>query len=254
MSAEAEAVTDGVAVARALARSRIYRILALAFRCPEAGDAAALDQLAQTAGVEALGEGASGLAPVLQELASALQATDAEALRDRYVATFGHVTLPDCPLYETACGAGDPFRQPQTLADLSGFYRAFGLEVAANAGERGDHLAVELEFMHYLAYREAYALERHGAEQVAAIQDAERRFLLDHLGRWAPVVAGAVAARADGALGAAARLLERFLDDEANRWGISFSPVVMDEAPMIPTLNTDAYPAEGEGEPLGGEL
>lgn len=214
-----------VAVERALARSRLYRLLALAFRYPDTARVAALEQLAGAERVEALGPSGGELQRSLSELASAARGTTPEDLQDQYVAAFGHVTLPDCPLYETACGIGDPFQQSQALADIAGFYRAFGLEMAEGAAERVDHLAVELEFMHYLAYREAYALEHHGRDRARLIREAQRRFLQDHLERWGPVVARAVAARADGVLGAAARLLERFLAAEAKQWRLAPSPV-----------------------------
>ena len=231
-----------VPVERALARSQLYRLLALAFRYPDAARGEALERLADGVRIEALDRGPRKLQRSLSELAVAAGGTTPEALQDRYVAAFGHVTLPDCPLYETACGTGDPFQQSQTLADIAGFYRAFGLEMAEDAAERVDHLAVELEFMHYLAYREAYALERHGRERSRLIREAQRRFLQDHLERWGPVVARAVAVRADGVLGAAARLLERFLAAEARRWRIAPSPV-----------SDTGHAEEADGPSPGGE-
>ena len=51
----------------------------------------------------------------------------------------------------------DPLFQPHRLADLAAFYRAFGLELAADAAERQDHLCIELEFMSVLAAKEGYA-------------------------------------------------------------------------------------------------
>jgi DMSO reductase family type II enzyme chaperone len=212
------AVRDGAAAARALARSGIYRALAEAFRYPLGEDARAFERTLDRAREGAAGVVGPEVAAALAALAEAARGATPERRREEHVATFGHVTLPDCPLYETACGPTDAFRQPQTLADLNGFYRAFGVEVAAGAGERGDHLAVELEFMHYLAYREAYALEHHGDAEVGLIRDAQRRFLEAHLGRWAPAVARAVAARAGGLSRAAAALLERFLAEELLRW------------------------------------
>jgi putative dimethyl sulfoxide reductase chaperone len=226
--------------ARALVRSQIYRALALAFRHPDAGSAAALAEVASALPAAAAGRVPPPVLEALGDVETVAAGTTVESLEAHYVETFGHVTLPDCPLYETACGAGDPFQQPQGLADLAGFYRAFGLAMAGEARERADHLAVELEFMHYLAYREAYALEHHGEERTAAIRDAERRFLEAHLGRWAPVLARAVAARAAGVLGAAARLLERFLAHEVEAWGIAPTPVVAEGAPlMIPPVDDD---------------
>jgi DMSO reductase family type II enzyme chaperone len=251
MTVETEARAEDVE--RALARSQLYRVLALAFRHPDAGNAAALAGLPPTL------VGACGawmpepVREALSDLGAALQGVTPESLEEQYIGTFGHVTVPDCPLYETACGMGDAFLQPQTLADLAGFYRAFGLEMAGDARERADHLTVELEFMHYLAYREAHALEHHGEERTGIIRDAERRFLEAHLGRWAPVLARAVSARAEGALGAAARLLERLLAHEVERWGISPAPVVAEGMPlMIPPVD-DHDPAEEDDDFTGRE-
>jgi len=47
----------------------------------------------------------------------------------------------------------------RSLADIAAFYWVFGLEVTADAGERQDHLCLELEFMCVLAAKEAYAGE-----------------------------------------------------------------------------------------------
>jgi len=209
-----------------LARSLVYRALADAFRYPERdGVHDVVSRIAASVG----GELGGPLASALAELAGASRAVPLDRAREGYHAVFGHVTLPDCPLYETACGPTDPFQQAQALADLQGFYRAFGVEPGEEAHERADHLAVELEFMHYLAFREAYALERHGAERAETLRIAQRRFLEEHLGRWAPVVARAVAARAGEPLAAAARALEQFLRDEAARLGAAAAVGVEDE-------------------------
>ena len=72
----------------------------------------------------------------------------------------------------------------ERLADLAAFYHAFGLEVAEDAGERHDHLCLELEFMCVLAAKEAYAHEHQlDAEQLAQCRDAQKTFLREHLGR-----------------------------------------------------------------------
>src|SRR5262249_11137265 len=78
-----------------------------------------------------------------------------------YLATFGHAARGRCPLNEIEYGdlKADGLFQPHRLADLAAFYRAFGLEVAEEAGERHDHICLELEFMCVLAAKEAYALE-----------------------------------------------------------------------------------------------
>ncbi len=192
-------------VARAVGRSLAYRALAAVFRYPGPGHVAAVRGHLELARVA--GELPGPLAAALAELAAAMDGVSEERLGRDHVAAFGHVMLPDCPLHETAA-AGDPFRQPQALADLAGFYRAFGVEAAG--GERGDHLAVELEFMHYLAYREAYARTCHGPDAVALVRGADQ-----HLGAFARTVARAIAGRAEGALAAAGRALEQLVLCEA---------------------------------------
>lgn len=227
--------------ARALARSLAYRALAAAFRHPAEG----ADHLGSSA--EAAHRAASALPARIAEavagLAAAARGVTAAQLAEVQAATFSHVALPDFPLYETACGPTDAFRQPQTLADLHGFYRAFGLDVATGAGERVDHLAVELEFMHFLAFREAWALERHGPEQVTLLREAQCGFLERHLGTWAPTVARALTDRAAGPLDAAGRLLDRLLAwdlDEHGAAPVISAPVAVAPGTPMPAADRGA--------------
>ncbi|MBI1737305.1 MAG: molecular chaperone TorD family protein [Candidatus Rokubacteria bacterium] len=209
-------VDDRAQATRALARSHVYRAAALAFRHPDADALAALRRLTDAA--DLAGWIALPVAEALGALHRALADTTVDELRAEHARTFGHVMLSDCPLYETVgSGDGDAFRQSQALADVAGFYRAFGLDVA---DDRPDHVSVELEFMHYLAYREAYAVEHHGPEAVATLREAQARFVADHLGAWGPALARAVAERTGGPLAAAAALLERCLAAERELLGL----------------------------------
>ncbi len=75
-------------------------------------------------------------------------------------------------------------RKGQALADLLGFYQAFGFKPSEQVKELPDHIAVELEFMGLLLLKEAYALQEGWQEEGAICVDAERTFLTDHLGSW----------------------------------------------------------------------
>lgn len=103
-------------------------------------------------------------------------------LQREYDRLFTHRTNLLCPIYEVEYDKSRAITQGTTLADIGGFYRAFGLEVAVR--ERPDHLALELEFMSVLTYKEALALQSGRAEEIQICRDAQRKFLEAHLGRW----------------------------------------------------------------------
>lgn len=106
---------------------------------------------------------------------------DLGVLQTIYRNTFG-ATGSLC--YETEYGLPHEYRMSQELADISGFYRAFGFKAGGEIHERPDHIAVELEFMHVLALKEAYALQNGVTEHVEVCREAQGKFLADHLGKW----------------------------------------------------------------------
>ncbi len=125
-------------------------------------------------------------------LTAVLHDDDPDEVRSEYVALFDH-GADRTPLYETEYGRMRGMSKGPELADLNGFYRAFGLLAADGSQhhEMGDHLGVELEFYSVLLARQARLLELADAEGVEIVEDARRKFLADHLGRFA----GAIAAR-----------------------------------------------------------
>ncbi|MEK7326009.1 MAG: molecular chaperone TorD family protein, partial [Chloroflexota bacterium] len=95
--------------------------------------------------------------------------------------------------YETELGLPHEYRQSQEMADIAGFYRAFGFNIGGKVRERPDHISAELEFMHVLALKEAYAAERDVLEHVEICIDAQRKFLQEHLGKWVGLLAESLA-------------------------------------------------------------
>jgi DMSO reductase family type II enzyme chaperone len=142
--------------------------------------------------------------------------------------------------YETEFGLPHEFRQSQELADLAGFYRAFGFNVGGSVRERPDHLAVELEFMHILTLKEAWAREEGIAEHAEVCTDAQRKFLQDHLGRWiAPFAESLARSAEDGPYVALARFAADFIQADAERLGAhpESRPVAeMKPTPLAPDL------------------
>lgn len=145
---------------------------------------------------------------------------------DAYVSAIGHAARGSSPINEIEYGElrADPLFQPHRLADLAAFYRAFGVEVCLDGGERHDHLSVELEFMAVLTGQEARWLEEGGpgADEALAVNLAgQEQFLREHLGRWVPALGRRLKdVAADPGLRAAVDLLLAFVAEECRRAGV----------------------------------
>lgn len=83
--------------------------------------------------------------------------------------------------YESARSA--PGGKTLALADIAGFYRAFGFQAH---GDRPDHLAPELEFVSLLCVKEAYARLTGEDEGAGVCAEARGKFIREHLAPWLP--------------------------------------------------------------------
>jgi len=158
--------------------------------------------------------------------ANAIEDYDLPALQTQHRLAFG-LTGSQC--YETEFGLPHEFRQSQELADIAGFYQAFGFRVGGQQRERPDHLATEMEFMYLLALKETYALENGLIEQAEICQQAQRTFLRDHLARWVHLFYASLRQSSQTRMGAhvnenpyleLARLAHEFIMAEVLRLGI----------------------------------
>ena len=70
----------------------------------------------------------------------------------------------------------------RAMEELVRFYNFFGLRLSP--GLMPDHITVELEFMHYLAFKESEASESGG--DIESYQRAQRDFLDRQLANWLP--------------------------------------------------------------------
>ncbi len=223
------------AIDLAIARSFIHRFLATAYGDPTPEswawlcDASTQQSLRAATGVVAASwQNAAiqtgSLEDSLRTVSAALCRDASTRFSEAYVATFGHAARGGCPLNEIEYGdiKADPLFQPHRLADLAAFYRAFGLEVTEDAGERHDHICLELEFMCVLAAKEAWALEHQlDGDQLAQCRDAQKKFLREHLGRWTPAFTRRLAiATADPTLRALAEFTRAFIESECVRFGV----------------------------------
>ncbi len=225
-------------VQRALGRSALYRLLSLACAYPSRDRIHALRGEALPAALTGATKISRKLAKDVDRLATRLPSSDLETLKTDYHAFFGHVTLPDCPVYESAYAGSNLFQQVHGLADVAGFYRAFGFAVSETDRERADHLAVEAEFMRVLTYKESFARVNHGPDKVRLCRHAQRKFWREHLGRWLPTFGRLLEARiSDGFYGELALVTKTFAAAEARTLGKV--PQALSENREGPPIDTD---------------
>jgi len=88
--------------------------------------------------------------------------------------------------YETEYMLEKVSRKPFELADIAGFYKAFGFGVAQDAinKESYDHISIELEFMAILSWKQEYAQNKNQDENFKVVHDARMAFVRDHLAKW----------------------------------------------------------------------
>jgi TorA maturation chaperone TorD len=249
-----------------LAREVMYRFFAAIFRDPRGRyswlsvDAADLEMMRRAAEIlrDELGgrQAPLGLGelpaenldiePVLNE-----RSRSESELNDEYVRVFGLVTSRECPPYETEyCANEDTFFRTQQMADVAGFYQAFGLQVSADQRERPDFLPLELEFAALLLMKKRLASAgglSSDTEHARVCDEARLAFFRDHLCWWAPSFTLGLRRKAThGIYYEAGRAFAAFLPIERGALGLA--------APTLPILQP--APAEHndscEGCQLGG--
>lgn len=227
------------ATADTLARAMVLRLLsqALAYPTPLDVDRLLWEDVPLASSMAQRLPG--GVRDALERFLPTLEGSTARSLESRYAEVFTHVHSGDCPAYETDYGPRDVWRQADALADIAGFYRAFGFDPV---GERPDHVSVELEFLHVLAYKDAWATA-HGDDANADVcREAEGTFERDHALRWLPVLAGRIRLLApDGPYAACADLLSAWCAAESERLGVPLP----DDVPVSATSRPGADDAPG---------
>ena len=107
-------------------------------------------------------------------------------LRSDYIDIFDRAKSHNS-LYETEYGKERVMAKTNELADLSGFYQAFGLNSDSEEviHDMADHISVELEFYSYLLLKQMFLEENNITEGVEVVTEGRKKFLYSHLGRFA---------------------------------------------------------------------
>ena len=202
-------------------RSRAYANFAAAFAFPD------------TATLEAIRSG--NLAGFFRQLLAGIhdplpagidwavlggQRVDLDGLQEEFTRLFeAGEGGPPCPLHESHYRGAEL----TNLEELVRYYDFFGLSLPDDRQVRPDHLATQLEFLHFLAFHEA----QFSADQpvAAALSRAQRDFIVRHTGAWIPLLNRALAGQAMGPFfPELTRLLERFLNAEMARLNEQVGP------------------------------
>jgi len=218
-------MTAASATAASARLAAVWRLLALGFAAPSAETIAEVEALAGALEEDATPE----LAAVLAEAGRARS----EELGGRYTRLFrGRVEIPP---YEGSYEV-DPIRQGRQVADVAGFYRAFGAEAGGPAAERPDYVSCELEFLSFLELRR---LAAEGRPEAAFLDEIADAFLVDHAGRWLPTFFAAVQASEPSFYGALGALGARVLADELARRGLE--PAALPARGARASVEADAF-------------
>lgn len=249
-----------------LCRSALYGALSLALHHPTSDTLAALgSDKTRAAILQASSLLVAGRSGDERNLAGPLvedRAVDLVSRAEAWVKTFSSLSLDSllgvhgrlfghtprgavCP-YEAEYGQEGLFQQPQQLASVLGFYRAFGLTVRQIQRERPDHISCELEFLEFLLQKEAYALEHGDDSMKEATHRATRLFLKEHLGRFGKAFGSQLKKQdPEGFFGKAGDLLVDFLTLECRRLGIELGSSQL----ALRSAEEDCVPMACAGEP-----
>ena len=207
-------------------RGDCYRLLSACFHPPDCErllqDRTCLE-LAETLDDLYPDGGAASHAAALQ---CALADTTALALRVDHAALFVGPFRLEAPPYGSVYLEEARTLMGDTTLAAAACYAAAGLALTLH--EPPDHVAVELEFMHYLIVRTAQAAERGDRDGAARLADQQHDFLHVHVGAWGPAFCAAIARGAGTAFyRALGDCLGAFLDAELRHSAVVEAPAAL---------------------------
>ncbi|ELY56098.1 anaerobic dehydrogenase subunit [Natronococcus amylolyticus DSM 10524] len=227
----------------ATARGRLYSLLALGFARPDDDFERLLENGEYAAG---LVDAATAVDGAVADAATAVEPpADTDQVTRQWASLFGVEEGRSVSPYELTYLPGPLLTTVRQLADIRGFYDAFGLDVGEAMPYRGDHVCYLTEFLGHCCLREARLRRRGDDEGVATVVDARGSFLEDHLGRWFWRFADEVSARDDGFYASLADLLAALVEDELET--LSLEPEWVPDDPGVTEWSEDVFGDAGRG-------
>lgn len=166
-------------IKRAKARCEAYRLLAQAFHDPKILDnafALKLEEAFQTLGIYLFKE-------ALEALKCGIESSATDLAVEHCKLFYGPAKLL-APPYESMYTEGRVMGE--STLEVIKKYREAGLAASPDFKNLPDHIAAELEFMYYLAFKEAEAWEKGDVEKIFHYLLMQKRFLKEHLTKWIP--------------------------------------------------------------------
>jgi TorA maturation chaperone TorD len=158
------------------------------------------------------------LADSARRLGEAFAAQDPQTLLIDYTRLFLGPMQPLAKPYGSSWLKGESTPMQDSTMDVLELYKQGGFEIDEGFQELPDHVAVELEFLYLLIFKQNQARRDNATAELAAMATLQQRFLAQHLGAWVGQFTAAVMAGTETAfyreLGA---FTERFVRMEETR-------------------------------------
>jgi len=162
-------------------REDVYRLLAACYYPPTA---ALLEELSCTGLVEMM----KSIAPDAVETALQMASYCSTAVLEEQLVEYSRLFLGPFKLVAPPYGSvwldESKTVMGASTARVAAFYDTCGLRLVDGFSELPDHIAVELEFMSYLAFKQREALSTGDRDEAGRLSGLQREFLADFLFPW----------------------------------------------------------------------
>jgi len=195
-------------------RANVYGILALAFSPPKMECGKLYEAILQAHRMVCPNDESTPKEHNSRDLATA-------QLSKEYLRLFVGPGRVQCPPYESVHRQDRPILERglvmgPSAADVRHRYAEAGLVLPKNFTDLPDHIAVEMEFMHFLCTEELKSIEQRNLQESARRKEMEQEFLKEHLERWVGRFADCVLKSTNSAFyKSAAGLLNSFIENES---------------------------------------
>jgi TorA maturation chaperone TorD len=174
-------------------RMKAFRLLSDCYFSPEPGLSEKLDKLALS-----MTDVCKAAAESIQKTVEQFKAgTYLDQIRVDFAKLFvGPYKLLAAP-YGSVYLDGERKMMGDSTLDVRSRYREAGLDTAKNFKDAPDHISAELEFMHYLIFKEIEAFANSNTDTAMGFIQKQKSFLEDHLMAWVPEFAGHIIENAE---------------------------------------------------------